>query len=209
MTLAEAVRTLGYATAHVWKWHLGGAGFGPESQGFDVNVGGDHRGQPPSYFVPYQLPYLPDGPTGEYLTDREGEEAARFVSAHVKQPFLLHVGFYGVHTPLQAKPELVEKYRRKVLTVGGTQTNAIYAAMLESLDSAVGRILKAVEENGLSGNTAVIFTSDNGGLVLGPNPSTSNQPLRNGKGSPYEGGVKKLTTESYLSPFTTASTRRP
>ena len=189
-TLAERARTLGRATAHIGKWHLGGEGFGPLEQGFEVNLGGDHRGQPPSYFSPYGLPRLADGPKGEYLTDREGNEAAGFIRGHRDRPFFLHVAFHSVHTPLQAKAELVEKYRRKAAQVGGAQTNAVYAAMLESLDAAVGQVLKALDDGGLAENTVVVFTSDNGGLVLGQNPPTSNAPLRSGKGSPYEGGIR-------------------
>lgn len=187
-TLAEHLKSAGYATLHIGKWHLGGEGFGPEQQGFDANLGGDRGGQPMSYFAPYRLPNLPDSPAGEYLTDREGEEAARFIAANKGRPFFLNAAFHAVHTPLQAKPELIEKYRRKVRGVGGAQTNAVYAAMLESLDAAVGRILRALEEAGVADRTAMIFTSDNGGLVLGA--PTSNAPLRSGKGSPYEGGVR-------------------
>jgi len=189
-TLAERAKATGRATAHIGKWHLGGEGLGPLQQGFDVNLGGDHRGQPPSYFSPYGLPQLPDGPRGEYLTDREGAEAAAFIRGHRDQPFFLQVAFHSVHTPLQAKAELVEKYRKKAQSVGGSQTNAVYAAMLESLDGAVGRVLTALDEAGLNGRTVVVFTSDNGGLVLGQNPPTSNAPLRSGKGSPYEGGIR-------------------
>ena len=189
-TLAERAKASGRATAHIGKWHLGGEGFGPLQQGFDLNLGGDHRGQPPSYFSPYGLPQLPDGPRGEYLTDREGTEAAAFIRGHRDQPFFLQVAFHSVHTPLQAKPGLVEKYRKKARKVGGSQTNAVYAAMLESLDAAVGQVLSALDSSGLTDRTVVVFTSDNGGLVLGQNPPTSNTPLRSGKGSPYEGGIR-------------------
>lgn len=188
VTLAEALKERGFATAHLGKWHLGAEGYGPEQQGFEINLGGDQRGQPPSYFSPYGLPKLPDGPPGEYLTDREGEEAARFVRQHKDRPFFLNYWAYSVHTPLQAPAELVAKYRVKASQVGGPQTNATYAAMLERLDASVGRILRALQEHGLAENTLVIFTSDNGGLVAGNTPPTSNAPLRSGKGSPYEGG---------------------
>ncbi len=190
VTLAERARSAGFATAHVGKWHLGDRGFWPGEQGFDVNAGGYSRGQPPSYFSPYSIPTLPDGPKGEYLTDREGTEAVKFIAAHRDRRFFLNYWAYAVHTPLQAPEALVAKYRRKAALVGGPQTNATYAAMLESLDSAVGRILTALQEGGLADRTAVIFASDNGGLVLGQQPPTSNAPLRSGKGSPYEGGVR-------------------
>lgn len=189
-TLAERAKAEGYATVHLGKWHLGGEGFWPAEQGFDLNLGGYFRGQPPSYFVPYGLPQLADGPPGEYLTDREGEEAARFIAERSGQPFFLNYWPYAVHTPLQAKTNLIEKYRRKAATVSGAQTNATYAAMLESLDAAVGRILQAISDAGIAERTVVIFTSDNGGLTSNHPPATSNAPLRSGKGSPYEGGVR-------------------
>lgn len=189
-TIAERAKAAGYATAHVGKWHLGPEGFWPTEQGFDLNIGGYFRGQPPSYFAPYGMPTLADGPKGEYLTDREGEEAAKFIAAHRDRRFFLNWWPYSVHTPLQAPADLVEKYRRKAAQIGGAQTNAVYAAMLERLDTAVGRVLGALEETGVADRTVVIFSSDNGGLVLGPNPPTSNLPLRSGKGSPYEGGVR-------------------
>lgn len=189
-TLAERAKSSGRITAHIGKWHLGGEGFGPLQQGFDLNLGGDHRGQPPSYFAPYGLPQLPDGPRGEYLTDREGAEAVAFIRGHRDRPFFLQVAFHAVHTPLQAQAELLEKYRRKAAAVGGAQTNAVYAAMLESLDAAVGQVLRALDDTGLADRTVVVFTSDNGGLVMGKTPPTSNAPLRSGKGSPYEGGIR-------------------
>ncbi|MCC7373804.1 MAG: sulfatase-like hydrolase/transferase [Verrucomicrobiales bacterium] len=188
VTLAERLGPMPKSTAHLGKWHLGGEGFEPEKQGFQLNLGGDHRGQPPSYFSPYQLPRLPDGPVGEYLTDREGDEAAKFIASRKNEGFFLNYWPYAVHTPLQAKPDLIAKYQAKAARVGGPQTNATYAAMLESLDAAVGKIIKALEDNGIAERTVVIFTSDNGGLVLGNQPPTSNLPLRSGKGSPYEGG---------------------
>ncbi len=189
-TLAERAKAAGRTTAHIGKWHLGGDGFGPREQGFDVNLGGDHRGQPPSYFAPYGLPRLADGPRGEYLTDREGIEAAAFIREHRDRPFFLNVAFHAVHTPLQAPADRVEEFRRRAGGVGGPQTNAVYAAMLERLDAAVGRVLEAIDAAGVAERTLVVFTSDNGGLVLGANPPTSNAPLRSGKGSPYEGGVR-------------------
>lgn len=188
VTLAEHFKGAGYATAHVGKWHLGGEGFEPERQGFEVNLGGDHRGQPPSYFAPYGLPRLPEGPKGEYLIDREGDEAVKYIAGHRDRPFLLNYWSYSVHTPLQAPAELVAKYAAKAAQLGGSQTNATYAAMLERLDAAVGRILRALDDAGIADRTVVIFTSDNGGLVLGNRPPTSNAPLRSGKGSEYEGG---------------------
>jgi arylsulfatase A-like enzyme len=187
-TLAERLRAHGYRTAHIGKWHLGSDGFSPEDHGFGLNLGGDHRGQPPSYFAPYRLPRLTDGPPGEYLTDREGEEAARWIAAHASEPFFLYYCPHAVHTPLQAPETLQREYSNRRSGVTGSQTNATYAAMLDRLDAAVGKILDALAQHSLTDRTLVIFTSDNGGLVLGRNPPTSNEPLRAGKGSPYEGG---------------------
>src|SRR5690606_23010905 len=110
-TLAERLKSLGYATAHIGKWHLGDEPFWPEKQGFDRNIGGYQRGQPPSYFSPYRIPTLPDGSEGEYLTDREAQEAIRFIRENRDRPFFLYLPHYAVHTPLMAKPELTEKYR--------------------------------------------------------------------------------------------------
>jgi arylsulfatase A-like enzyme len=184
-TLAEALKTGGYKTCSIGKWHLGDPPFYPDKQGFDENIGGTFRGQPPSYFSPYKIETLKDGPAGEYLTDREGEEAATFVRRNSQNPFFLYLPHYAVHTPLQAKPELIEKYTRKARP-GSPQTNARYAAMVESMDAAVGRLMAALDESGVADNTYVVFTSDNGGLLS----STTNLSLRAGKGSAYEGGVR-------------------
>ena len=196
-TLAELLRTRGYATAHVGKWHLGGDGFGPQQQGFDVNIGGDHTGTPLSYFAPYQRqgrfsPGLEEAPAGEYLTDRLTTEAIRYIKQSQTGPFLLYLAHNAVHTPLVAKPELIEKFAGAPDSPG-TQRNAIYAAMLHSLDDSVGRIMATLDELQIRENTLVVFTSDNGGLatIEGPNtPATINSPLREGKGYLYEGGIR-------------------
>jgi arylsulfatase A len=185
VTIAKLLRGAGYATASIGKWHLGPSEFFPEHQGFDLNRGGCDKGQPPSYFSPYKIPTLEDGPKGEYLTDRLTDEAVRFIEANKERPFYLYFPHYGVHTPLQAKPEAVEKYRAKIKS-GMGQKNATYAAMVESIDQSVGRVLATLDELKLSEKTIVVFTSDNGGLL----ESTSNKPLRVGKGSAYEGGVR-------------------
>lgn len=184
-TLAEALHSAGYATASIGKWHLGGPEFYPEKQGFDRNVGGYDKGQPPSYFAPYRIPTLPEGPAGEYLTDREAEEAVRFIDENRERPFFLYLPHYAVHTPLMGKQEVVRKYRERVRPED-PQKNPTYAALVESVDESVGRVLKALEERKLAERTVVIFTSDNGGLI----GSTSNLGLRAGKGSAYEGGVR-------------------
>ncbi len=189
--LAHRLRKAGYATASIGKWHLGGPEYPPERQGFDLNVAGTDRGQPPSYFAPYRLPTLPDGPPGEYLTDRESAEACGFVERHRDRPFFLYLAHHAVHTPLAAPPDRVAYYERKARRVGGPQTNAVYAAMIEGLDRSVGRLRQTLDRLGLADRTVLIFTSDNGGLLGGPHqPVTSNLGLRAGKGSAYEGGVR-------------------
>jgi arylsulfatase A-like enzyme len=184
VTLAEALRDAGYVAASIGKWHLGGREFFPEAHGFAVNGGGCDRGQPPSYFSPYKIPTLKDGPKGEYLTDREAEEAVRFIEANKDRPFFLYLPHHAVHNPVQAKKELVEKYEKKA--PGRHHRKAAYAAMIESADQSVGRILAALEALKIADRTVFVFTSDNGGLLS----NTSNAPLRAGKGSAYEGGVR-------------------
>jgi arylsulfatase A-like enzyme len=194
-TLAEALKGAGYATAHVGKWHLGGKGFGPREQGFDVNVGGDHTGSPRSYFAPFHnkqgaIPGLEDAPAGQYLTDRLTDEAVKFIEANKARPFFLYLSHYAVHIPLRAKKEMAAKYQPGR---PGTQNSPVYAAMVESMDESVGRVLKALDDLKLADDTLVIFTSDNGGLATreGPGtPATNNAPLREGKGHLYEGGVR-------------------
>jgi len=190
MTLAERLKTAGYATCHVGKWHLGDPGHLPTDQGFDRNAGGYDFGSPPSYFDPYANKKLPEGiPTlpprkdGEYLAEREADEAVDFIREHKDKPFFLSYWPYEVHTPLQAKPDVVEYYKAKQKT---EQSNPTYAAMVQGMDEAVGAIASALDELKLADSTLVVFTSDNGGLV-GP---TNNAPLRSGKGYPYEGGLR-------------------
>lgn len=187
ITLAEHLKPAGYVTAHIGKWHLGREDWFPDSQGFDYNIGGCDFGQPPSYFDPYQnervkgIPTLPPRREGEYLTEREGDEAVGFIRSHKDEPFFIYYAPYAVHTPIQAKPAVEARYEAKVKT---NQTNPAYAAMVESVDDAVGRIMATLEELKLAERTLVLFTSDNGGLMR----VTDNAPLRDGKGSPYEVG---------------------
>lgn len=194
VTLAETLRAAGYQTAHFGKWHLGHPGeTGPLEQGFELNVAGNHRGHPPSYFSPYRNAQLADGPDGEYLTDRLTREALAFLDRRESdRPFFLYFPFYTVHTPIQGKPEKVEKYRE--LLAGKKPAHPGYAAMVESLDENVGRLLAKIDELGLRESTLVIFTSDNGGLGgyegLGTREYTSNAPLRGGKGMLHEGGIR-------------------
>ena len=185
VTLARALRSGGYATASIGKWHLGDEKYYPEKHGFDINVAGTSNAAPQSYFAPYKIATLPEGPTGEYLTDRVGQEAERFIEQQRDKPFFLYLPHFAVHTPIRGKQEVVQKYRAKK-RAGLKQTNAVYAAMIESLDDSVGRIRRKLDELKLADRTVVIFTSDNGGRV----PTTSNHPLRVGKGSCYEGGTR-------------------
>ena len=186
-TIAEAFQAAGYATASIGKWHLGGPEFYPEHQGFDVNLGGCERGQPPSYFSPYGIPTLTDGPKGEFLSDRLTDETLKFIERNQARPFFIYLPHYAVHTPLMGKPEVIAKYRRKA-DPRNPQHNPTYAALVESVDDSIGRLLKKLADLKLSGRTVIIFMSDNGGLVL--REITSNRPLRAGKGSAYEGGVR-------------------
>lgn len=189
ITLAEHLQTAGYATASIGKWHLGGPDSFPEQHGFDLNVGGYDRGQPPSFSAPYRIPTLTEGPPGEFLTDRESREAVDFIQANQHRPFFLYLPHYAVHEPIAGKPDVVEKYKRKA-DPSHPHHNPTYAALIESVDDSVSRIRAALERLGLSDQTMIVFTSDNGGLILGKNPPTSNLPLRAGKGSSYEGGVR-------------------
>lgn len=198
VTIAEVLHEAGYVAGQIGKWHLGGAGFGPAQQGFDITVAGDARGSPVSYFAPFGtgdrgIPGLADAPQGEYLTDRLTKEALRFIDDHQARPFFLYLPHYAVHTPLAAKQDLQATYPAWDGVPHGRQENPIYAAMLESVDQGVGRIIARLGELQLTDRTLVVFTSDNGGLATreGPNtPATNNSPLREGKGWLYEGGVR-------------------
>jgi arylsulfatase A-like enzyme len=214
-TLAEHLKTAGYRTGFVGKWHLGhDEKFWPEHQGFDINIGGWSAGSPRvvkgranGYYSPYGNPRLEDGPAGEYLTDRLTDESIRFIQQNHENPFLLYLSYYTVHTPIQAAKKHLEKYRqkRKHLNLekvphkaegqGWTklvQEDAAYASMVAAMDENVGRLLEALKDQGVDENTWVIFTSDNGGLstLFRKNAPTANGPLRAGKGWCYEGGIR-------------------
>ena len=196
-TLAELLHSAGYATASIGKWHLGGTGFEPEKQGFDLNIAGDAAGSPKNYFAPYErdgqfMPGLDQAPPAEYLTDRLTAEAEKFIDQNRERPFFLYLPHFAVHTPLSAKKDLIRKYEEQPKPAL-PQNNPLYAAMLESLDESVGRVLHKLDELKLADRTVVVFTSDNGGLatIEGPHtPATSNAPLREGKGYLYEGGLR-------------------
>ncbi|RLD81810.1 MAG: aryl-sulfate sulfohydrolase, partial [Bacteroidetes bacterium] len=181
VTIAETLKKVGYITASMGKWHLGED---PRTQGFDINIGGNHAGHPKTYFSPYRNKNLEDGPIGEYLTDRLTNEGISFIESNKDNPFFLYMTYYTVHTPIQGKQDLIEKYRNK--PTSKYHKNATYAAMVEAMDSNVGRLINTLEELNLTKNTMIIFTSDNGGLF-----TVSEQfPLKYGKGSYYEGGVR-------------------
>jgi arylsulfatase A-like enzyme len=197
-TIAEVFKAAGYATASIGKWHLATAGsdqYYPEKQGFDMNIAGTDKPQPSTYYAPYKIPTLqPEGKDGEYLTDRMGEEAAKWIESVKDKPFFLYLPHFAVHLPLHGRPDLVEKYQKKIAAKGGpdglNHKSPAYAAMVESLDMAVGRVRAKLAELKLTERTIVIFTSDNGGRVSAPVYTTSNKPLRLGKASAYEGGVR-------------------
>ncbi len=202
-TIAEVFKNAGYATATIGKWHLAKVRTTesyPEEHGFDVNIAGTDRPEPPSFNAPYKIPTLnPEGKDGEHLTDRLGEEAAKWIESVKEKPFFLYLPHFAVHTPIQGRPDLVEKYRKKIAAKGGPEKfghkNPGYAALLESMDSAIGRVRQKLAEHKLSDRTIILFTSDNGGRVTrdpvsGLPATTSNVPLRVGKASAYEGGVR-------------------
>ena len=185
-TIADALRPADYISASMGKWHLGAdPEAGPIGQGFDVNIGGNEAGHPKSYFSPYKNDDLADGPEGEYLTDRLTDEAIAFIEANSSRPFFLYLPHYAVHTPLQAKKDMIAKYENKPPHNG--QDNAKYAAMIESTDQGVGRIMKTLDELNLTENTVVVFFSDNGGH----GGVTNMKPLRGSKGMLYEGGIRE------------------
>ena len=206
VTLAKHLQAAGYLTALVGKWHLGDANHAPEAHGFDVNIGGTHWGAPASFFFPYRgsgrfgaelryVPHLEFGREGEYLTDRLTEEALRVIDAGAarRQPFFLYLAHHAPHTPIEAKAPDVAHFESK-LRPGLVHRNPVYAAMVRSLDESVGRVLGRLRKGGLETNTLVVFASDNGGY-LGTDarqtiPVTTNAPLRSGKGSLYEGGIR-------------------
>lgn len=217
LTLAELLKARGYATFFAGKWHLGPTEeYWPEHQGFDVNKGGCRVGNPAGggrYFSPYGNPRLDDGPKGEHLPDRLADETCAFIREHRTQPFFTYLSFYSVHTPLMGRPDLVAKYRARLAAqpssppqfgpeeqawptgrprrVRSQQRHAVYAAMVEAMDQAIGKVLDAIEAQGLTNDTIVVFTSDNGGLSTSEGSPTSNLPLRGGKGWVYEGGIRE------------------
>ncbi|MCC9600627.1 sulfatase [Stieleria sp. JC731] len=183
-TWAHCVREAGYRTGTIGKWHLSDD---PLPYGFDFNFAGTHGGSPPQgYFPPHgKIKELQDAPKDEYLTNRLTDEAIKFVSQDSEQPWFLYLTHFAVHTPLQGEPELVKKYEAK--PKGKLHDHAVMAAMIESVDRGVGRLIKAIDDLGQSDNTVIVFTSDNGGY----GPATSMAPLKGYKGTYYEGGIRE------------------
>ncbi len=200
VTIAEALHEAGYATASIGKWHIcDEPDYYPEYQGFDINIGGNHRGNTGEYFYPYYGKWrmakghpliewntLPDGKPGEYLTDRLTEEAASFIEENKDQPFFLYMSHYAVHTPIEPEEKLLSKYEEKQVDSIKGHIKPAYAAMVESVDQSLDLLMKKLDELNLTENTIIIFTSDNGGH----GKWTSNYPWRGNKGNFYEGGIR-------------------
>lgn len=214
----ELLQEAGYKNIFLGKWHLnnrqGEGSHWPDKQGFDLNIAGHFRGGlyiKNQYFSPWDIPNIQNGPDGEYITDRLAEEAVSFIYENHDSPFLVYFSFYQVHAPFSAPKAGIEKYEVKQKTIGLTdadrfqedvhagkplkyrdkQDHATYAAMVASMDQAVGTVLAAVKANGEQDNTVVIFFSDNGGLSTSEGMPTANSPLKAGKGWLYEGGIRE------------------
>ncbi|MBN1852990.1 MAG: sulfatase [Pirellulales bacterium] len=197
-TIAEALGDAGYTNFFAGKWHLGTEEYSPNGQGFGPGLVGKGQFYYPSGNEP---PNPGDDPKS---TDRIANEAVHFIEANKSKPFFAYLPFLAVHTPIGARSDLIEKYQRKQANappvtwgqergrqVRHVQNHAAYAAMLEQMDSAIGRVLDALERTDLSDRTVVIFTSDNGGLSTSEGHPTSNLPFRAGKGWLYEGGIRE------------------
>lgn len=193
-TVAEYLHSAGYRTGFLGKWHLSGPGkgddaFGPLAQGFEVNVGGCGFGGPPTFFDPYRIPTIPSRKPGEYLPDRLADEAIDFLNDDAaknrqdNQPFMLFLWNYTVHWPMEAPQPLIDKYATRT---GPGLNDTRYGAMIEAMDTSVGRVLNELDRLQLTEDTLVIFTSDNGGY----GGVADNRPLRLDKGHLYEGGIR-------------------
>ena len=207
ITFAEVCRRSGYRTFFAGKWHLGDEGAFPEDFGFEINKGGWTAGSPSGgYFAPWINPKLEPGADGECLPLRLARETAQFIDDHKSEPFLAYLSFYSVHGPIETSKERWEKFRSKAvaggvpekrfifdrnLPVRQVQDCPVYAGMIQAMDDAVGLVLDALDRHGLSENTIVCFTSDNGGVSSGDSFSSSMLPLRGGKGRQWEGGIRE------------------
>ncbi|MFI3213876.1 MAG: sulfatase [Eubacteriales bacterium] len=216
-TIAQYLKASNYDTWHVGKWHLGEKGHHPQDFGFDVNVAGSFHGHPyQGYFSPYGLDYLPEGPDGEFLTDRITDEAIRLIKNRTNKSFYLNLWEYAVHTPIQGKIKDVEYFTEKAKKLNLDKVNPIvcgekfsfiqkerchverrmfqsnpeYAALIYNLDENIGRLVNTLKEEGIFDNTFIIFCSDNGGLSTAESSPTCNLPAREGKGWTNEGGLR-------------------
>lgn len=241
-TLAQALKSHGYQTWHIGKWHLGPKGNYPEDFGFDLNIGGKDWGMPMNgYFAPWGIETLSEGDDGDYLTDRLTTEAIQLIesgndhSSASQPPWFMYLSHYAVHTPIQAPADLIAKYEAKAKAMGIDQDEALvegermpylnnddrrvvrrqfqsdpaYAAMIENMDTNVGRVLDALDATGQRENTIVIFTSDNGGLSTAEGSPTCNLPLAEGKGWMYDGGIREpllIRWPDKVQPNTTCNT---
>jgi len=223
VTIGEMLQKNGYKTAHIGKWHLSeDSTYFPQFQGYDINIAGNSKGSPSyeggGYFLPYNNPNLKDGPKGEYLTDRLGDECVKIIQQYQNDPFFISFPFYQVHTPLMGKPDKVKYFQEKAHQMGldtikyiydenpewkakqpfkqngfherMIQSNPVFAAMIASMDENLGKVIAELKRLGLYDNTIIVFTSDNGGLSTAESSPTSNKPLRAGKGFMYEGGIR-------------------
>ena len=208
-TLAEALKEAGYSTAHFGKWHLGHnlkpeERYEPKDQGFDSDFPHTPNAPGPGggYLAPWKFikdPTITDD-VGVNIEDRMSKEAAKYIAAHKDKPFYLNYWAFSVHSPWNARPDYIEHFKAKA-DPKNPQHNALYAAMVKSLDDGIGRILQAVDDAGIADNTIIVFYSDNGGYAYPPKktdpegyadiPATSNLPLRSGKASLYEGGTRE------------------
>lgn len=182
-TWAKQLKDAGYVTASMGKWHLSDD---PIPYGFDINIGGTHSGSPPrGYYPPHNnVPNLQDAPADEYLTDRLSDEACKFIKENKDTPWALYLTHFAVHTPLNAKKELVEKYENKA--PGQLHNHVAMATMIQSVDDGVGKIITTLETLNLRDNTVIFFFSDNGGY----GPATDMKPLKGYKGTYFEGGIR-------------------
>lgn len=191
-TLAEALKEAGYATGHFGKWHLGPEPYSPLQQGFDVDIPHTPTAGPPGGYFGWSTETMKPNTPREHIEDRMATEACAFIERHRDEPFFLNYWQFSVHSPFQAKGPLIQKYRKRI-DPKSPQRSPTYAAMVETFDDAIGRILDTLDRLHLAERTLVIFTSDNGGnrynKIDGTQP-TSNAPLRGGKATLWEGGVR-------------------
>jgi arylsulfatase A-like enzyme len=213
-TIAEVLKDQDYATGFMGKWHLGGGKFEPQHQGFDLNIAGSYNGLPSSFFYPFfrigEKPEIQDSSKeGDYLTDVLTDKALGFIEEKKETTFFLSLNYYSPHVPIEGKDSLVDKYlKKRGDNAEGVLPDPHYAAMVESIDINVGRILESLKKQGIDQNTLIIFTSDNGGLSVEEvpafakhTPPTDNGPLREGKGYVYEGGIREPLIMSWPAKF--------